>query len=408
MEAGSIDIAPAGPWNGPRRRVVVAMSGGVDSSLVAALLSHLGHEVIGVTLQLYDNGAATGRSGSCCAGQDIHDARRVAAMLGIPHYVLDYEERFRGAVMQAFADSYAAGETPIPCVTCNQRIKFGDLLDTVAELGADVLATGHYAQRLDDAHGPALVRAADCARDQSYFLYATPFHQLERLWFPLGGMLKAQVRDLAHRLGLPVAGKPDSQDICFVPSGRYTEIVERLKPDAAAPGEIVHVDGRVLGRHAGIMNFTIGQRRGLGLAGPEPLFVVRLDSAKRRVIVGPRAALATIGLELRDVNWLGGDELTPGVAKALAVRVRSSQPLQAATLHVESSGQVRVELAKVEHGVAAGQACVFYADVSDQARVLGGGVIGAVRKPATVVGKQRADQFEPIVGRVSAPETVVG
>ncbi len=382
------------------------MSGGVDSALVAALLHHLGHDVIGVTLQLYDNGAATGRTGSCCAGQDIHDARRVAALLDIPHYVLDYEQRFRRTVMQAFADSYAAGETPIPCATCNQKIKFGDLLHMAGELGADVMATGHYVQRLDIARGPTLVRAADAARDQSYFLFATPRHQLQRLWFPLGGMQKAAVRDLARRLGLPVADKADSQDICFVPSGRYTDIVGRLRPEAEAPGDIVHVDGRVLGQHQGIMHFTVGQRRGLGLAGPEPLFVVRLDATRRRVVVGPRAALAIIELTLRDVNWLGDGPLVAGSALPLAVRLRSSQPLQAAVLHVGEAGAARVILASAEHGVAAGQACVFYADVSAQARILGGGIIGGVLEPGHAAVGQLADQIKPSVGRISAPESV--
>ncbi|MFZ1102401.1 MAG: tRNA 2-thiouridine(34) synthase MnmA [Hyphomicrobiaceae bacterium] len=370
----------------PRGRVVVAMSGGVDSSVVAALLKGQGHDVVGVTLQLYDHGAATGRRGACCAGQDIHDARRVADRLAIPHYVLDYEQRFRTGVMQAFADSYAAGETPIPCVTCNQRIKFRDLLETALELGADSLATGHYIERRDGPGGPQLYRARDSDRDQSYFLFATTRGQLDRLLFPLGGMAKSEVRALAHELGLPVAEKADSQDICFVPQGRYAGVVEKLRPGAAEPGDIVHIDGRVLGRHRGIIHYTIGQRRGLGVNGQEPLYVVRLDPERREVIVGPRARLATRWLRLRDVNWLGDDPLSRDGSQ-VAARIRSTAPLQPATVYAgdarpDSSAdgspggnQVRVLLHEGEHGVAAGQACVFYADTGPRARVLGGGWI---------------------------------
>jgi tRNA-specific 2-thiouridylase len=372
---------PDGPWNGPRRRVVVAMSGGVDSSLVAALLAAAGHDVVGVTLQLYDDGAARGRAGACCAGQDIHDARRVAAALGIPHYVLDYEQHFARRVIDSFAASYAAGETPIPCVTCNQQIKFGDLLLTAAELGAEVMATGHYVERRETPAGPTLHAAADAARDQSWFLFATTLAQLERLWFPLGSLPKSEVRALARRLALPVADKKDSQDICFVPSGRYADVVARLRPDAAEPGDIVHVDGRVLGRHSGIMGFTVGQRRGIGVAGGEPLFVVRIDAPRRRVVVGPRAALATRVIELREVNWLGEDALRPGVQLPVAARVRSSQPLRPARLEIGKV--VRIVLAEPEPGIAPGQACVLYADLSPRARVLGGGFISrAVAQPA--------------------------
>ena len=360
---------------GARPRVVVAMSGGVDSSVVAALLKREGHDIVGVTLQLYDHGAATGRRGSCCAGQDIHDARRVADKLGIPHYVLDYEARFRAGVMQAFADSYAGGETPIPCVACNQKIKFRDLLDTAIELGADRLATGHYIERRDGPGGPELYRAHDAGRDQSYFLFATTRAQLARLMFPLGGLPKSEVRALARDLGLPVADKADSQDICFVPQGRYTGVVERLRPGAAAPGEIVHVDGRVLGRHDGIIHFTIGQRRGLGVAGGEPLYVVRLDAAARRVIVGPREALYARRLALRDVNWLGDGPLA-AAGQDVAVRIRSTAPLQPATVY-HDGGAVCVRLGEGEHGVAPGQACVFYADTGARARVLGGGWIAS-------------------------------
>jgi tRNA-specific 2-thiouridylase len=304
----------------------------------------------------------------------------VADRIGIPHYVLDYEARFRAGVMQAFADSYAAGETPIPCVTCNQRIKFRDLLDTALELGAGKLATGHYIERRDGPGGPELYRAHDADRDQSYFLFATTRAQLDRLVFPLGGMAKSEVRRLARDLALPVAEKPDSQDICFVPQGRYSEIVEKLRPDAAEPGDIVHVDGRVLGRHAGIIHYTIGQRRGLGVYGPEPLYVVRLDPVTRRVIVGPRACLHTVSLTLRDLNWLDDRplEMAGEAGREVAVRIRSTAPLQPATIRAAARGGARVELHHGEHGVAAGQACVLYADTGPRSRVLGGGwIVGA-------------------------------
>jgi tRNA-specific 2-thiouridylase len=349
------------------------MSGGVDSSVVAGLLARGGNEVVGVTLQLYDHGEATGRRGACCAGQDIHDARRVADRLGIPHYVLDYEARFRAAVMQPFAQSYASGETPIPCVACNQRIKFHDLLATARELGAETLATGHYIELRSGPRGPELYRARDAERDQSYFLFATTLAQLSQLAFPLGGLAKAEVRALARELDLPVAEKSDSQDICFVPDGRYARVVERLHPGAAEPGDIRHVDGRIVGRHEGIIHYTAGQRRGLGLSAAEALYVVRLDPGRREVIVGPRASLAIRSLALRDVNWLGDAPLAADGTE-IAVRIRSSAPLQPATVFAEA-GRVRVQLAGAEHGVAAGQACVFYADAAPRARVLGGGFI---------------------------------
>jgi len=360
-----------------RTRVVVAMSGGVDSSVVAALMKKAGHDVIGITLQLYDHGAATGRKGTCCAGQDIHDARRVADALAIPHYVLDYERRFATAVMDSFAESYVAGETPIPCVTCNQQIKFRDLLETAKELGADVLATGHYIQRREGCSGPELARAADAERDQSYFLFATTPEQLRHLWFPLGSMRKAAVRALAHELKLPVAEKADSQDICFVPTGRYASVIERLKPGALKPGDIIHVDGRRLGRHDGIINYTIGQRRGLKIPGPEPLFVVRLDAERNEVVVGPRESLRTMGLLLKNTNWLGDEPFVDATADGLPVyvRIRSSQPPQPAMLFAEADGRARVMLEHGEDGVAMGQACVFYADGRDEARLLGGGFI---------------------------------
>jgi tRNA-specific 2-thiouridylase len=393
---------PSQPQPGSaRRRIVVAMSGGVDSSTVAALLTREGHDVIGVTLQLYDHGEAIGRRGSCCAGQDIHDARRVADKLAIPHYVLDYEQRFKTRVMQAFADSYSAGETPIPCVGCNQHVKFRDLLDTAIELGADLLATGHYIERRDGPHGPELYRAGDAERDQSYFLFATTRTQLAGLMFPLGAMHKRDVRALARDLALPIADKADSQDICFVPQGRYSDIVERLKPGAAEPGEIVHVDGRVLGRHAGIIHYTIGQRRGLGVGGGEALYVVRLDPGGRRVVVGPRESLRTTSLTLRDANWLGDDPIAKEGGREVAVRIRSGAALQPATIRADD-GQVRVSLHGGEYGVAAGQACVFYADAGARARVLGGGWIDGTlgrEKDAPACSQHMAPVQAPAGGR---------
>jgi tRNA-specific 2-thiouridylase len=356
-------------------RVVVAMSGGVDSSVVAGLMAEQGYDVVGITLQLYDHGATVHRKGACCAGQDIHDARRVAERLGIPHYVLDYEERFRKAVIDRFAQSYADGETPIPCVDCNRHVKFADLLDTARGLGADVLATGHYVASRAAANGRrAMYRPVDADRDQSYFLFATTSGQLNLLRFPLGTMTKPETREHARRFGLAIADKADSQDICFVPSGRYTAIVEKLKPEAAEAGDIVHVDGRVLGRHEGVMRFTVGQRRGLGIAAREPLYVVGLDAAGRRVIVGPKEALATRAIGLRDLNWLGDAPLAVGETMECFARVRSTRPPKAAVLTMTASGP-EIELLDGEEGVAPGQACVLYDAEQGPARVLGGGFI---------------------------------
>ena len=352
------------------------MSGGVDSSVTAALLAAEGYDVVGVTMQLYDHGEATHRKGACCAGQDIHDARDIAARLGVPHYVLDYEERFREKVIEPFARSYVAGETPVPCIACNQHMKFADLFDAANDLGADLLATGHYVASSDDGRGGrALYRAADPDRDQSYFLFATTRAQLARLRFPLGGMPKARVRELAREFGLTNAAKADSQDICFVPSGHYTEMIERLIPGASVAGEIVHADGRVLGRHGGVVHFTIGQRRGIGVAAAEPLYVVALDAANARVIVGPRASLAVARLRLRDVNWIGPGAITalPSHGLPIAARVRSTRPPAPALLM--PTGEI--EFVEPETGVSPGQACVFYDSVDPGARVLGGGFIVA-------------------------------
>jgi tRNA-specific 2-thiouridylase len=353
-------------------RIVVAMSGGVDSSVAAALLAEAGFDVVGITLQLYDAGAAQRRAGACCAGQDILDARRIAEHLGINHYVLDYESRFRAAVIDDFADAYAAGETPIPCVRCNQTVKFTDLLQVARDLGAAALVTGHYVRRILGAHGAELHRAVDAERDQSYFLFATTREQLEYLRFPLGALSKTETRRHAERLGLAVANKRDSQDICFVPDGRYANIVAKLRPEAFEPGDIAHVDGRLLGRHGGVANFTVGQRRGLGLGGGDDgeLRVVRLDAPARRVIVGPPDALLESEMTVRDLNWLGDCPL-PADGLDVSVKVRSSQPAAPARAFALKDGRARVVLGSALQSVAPGQACVMYAGE----RVLGGGWI---------------------------------
>jgi tRNA-uridine 2-sulfurtransferase len=358
-------------------RVVVAMSGGVDSSVVAAMLADEGYDVVGVTLQLYDHGAALAKKGACCAGRDIHDARRVAEAMGFPHYVLDYENTFREAVIDEFADAYLAGATPVPCIRCNERVKFRDLLETARDLDADCMATGHYIRRMMGPAGPELHRAADDSRDQSYFLFSTTSEQLSYLRFPLGGLAtKAETRALAARYGLPVADKPDSQDICFVPNGNYAAVIEKLRPGASDPGEIVDTDGSVLGEHRGVIHYTIGQRRGLGIGGLEqPLYVVRLDPAARRVVVGPKSALATRRIAVREINWLGDVALTARDEWSVTVRIRSTRPPVEAIIRPISDTAAEVELLTPEEGVSPGQACVFYA--CEGTRVLGGGWIWA-------------------------------
>ena len=342
-------------------RIVVAMSGGVDSSVVAALAARTGAEVIGVTLQLYDHGEAVKRSGSCCAGQDIYDARTVADRLGIAHYVLDYESRFRSSVIEHFADEYARGRTPVPCSLCNQGVKFVDLVAFAQDLGADCLATGHYVRRVENDGRIELHKGADPARDQSYFLYGTTQEQLDFLRFPLGDFPKSEVRKIAEEEGLAVASKPDSQDICFVPDGDYAGLVQRLRPETIAPGEIVDLSGRVLGTHPGVVHFTIGQRRGIEIGGQkEPLYVVRIEPEGRRLVVGPRSALAVEAMRVEQLNWIAEDQ------SDIAVKVRSLAP--AVSAHIDR-GQVRFQ--RPEYGVAPGQAAVFY----DGTRLLGGGWI---------------------------------
>jgi tRNA-specific 2-thiouridylase len=376
MPDGALALNSLGFAKSPRdTRVVVAMSGGVDSSVVAAELAAEGYDVVGVTLQLYDHGAALAKKGACCAGLDIHDARRVAETMGFPHYVLDYESIFREAVIDEFADSYLGGATPVPCIRCNERVKFKDLMATARDLDADCMATGHYIRRKLGPAGPELHSAADAARDQSYFLFSTTPEQLSFLRFPLGGLAsKAETRALALRHGLSVADKPDSQDICFVPNGDYAAVIEKLRPGAADPGEIVDSAGRVLGRHEGVIRYTVGQRRGLGLGGlEEPLYVVKLDVEARRVVVGPKAMLSVRRVPLAEINWLGDAPFASAEAWPARVRVRSTRPPVEALIRPTGARTAVVELLSPEEGVSPGQACVFYAP--EGSRVLGGGWI---------------------------------
>lgn len=373
MNSLGFDTAPE------ETRVVVAMSGGVDSSVTAALLKDQGYDVVGITLQLYDHGVAVEKKGACCAGQDIHDARRVAEAIGIPHYVLDYENRFRDSVMEEFADSYLRGETPVPCVRCNQTVKFRDLLDTSRDLGAVALATGHYIRREGALENARLYRGKNSIKDQSYFLFATTQEQADYLRFPLGGLTKDETRALAEKYNLDVAAKPESQDICFVPNGNYASVIERIRPGAGIAGDIVDLSGKVLGRHSGIINYTIGQRRGLGVATGTPIYVVRLDPIGNRVIVGPPEALLVSKITLRDMNWIGdaplGDEGTPAM-----VKVRSTQEPLAATVYGAANGWAEVHLNDPEGGVSPGQACVIY----EGERLLGGGWIAGTEAPIIV------------------------
>ncbi|MGH1452968.1 MAG: tRNA 2-thiouridine(34) synthase MnmA [Paracoccaceae bacterium] len=378
MARDSVELNSLGFAKSPAEtRVVVAMSGGVDSSVVAAKLAEEGYDVVGVTLQLYDHGAALSKKGACCAGIDIHDARRVADDMNFPHYVLDYENIFKDAVIDEFADSYLAGATPVPCIRCNERVKFKDLLETAKDLEADCMATGHYIQRMMGPNGPELHSAADANRDQSYFLFSTTPEQLEFLRFPLGHLpSKDATRALAAKYGLAVADKPDSQDICFVPNGNYASVIEKLRPGAAESGDIVDTDGTVLGQHNGVIHYTVGQRRGLGIGGlADPLYVVKLDVDKRQVIVGPKEMLSTRSVPVREINWLGDEPFDSRDEWHVSVRVRSTRPPRDAVIRPLSATTATVELVVAEEGISPGQACVFYDN--DSSRILGGGWIWA-------------------------------
>ncbi len=363
------------PKSPAETRVVVAMSGGVDSSVVAAQLKDEGYDVIGVTLQLYDHGAALAKKGACCAGIDIHDARRVAEEMDFPHYVLDYENIFKDAVIDEFADSYLGGATPVPCIRCNERVKFKDLLETARDLDADCMATGHYIQRKSGPMKAELHSAADATRDQSYFLFSTTQEQLEFLRFPLGHLpSKDATRALAQKYGLQVANKPDSQDICFVPDGNYASVIEKLRPGAGQPGDIVHADGRILGQHNGVIHYTIGQRRGLGIGGlSEPIYVVKLDADTSQVVVGPKEMLSTRTVPIREINWLGDEPLMSKNEWHISVKVRSTRPPRDAILRPISETEAEVDLLTPEEGVSPGQACVFYD--TESSRIFGGGWI---------------------------------
>jgi tRNA-uridine 2-sulfurtransferase len=371
------------PGNPASHRIVAAMSGGVDSSVVAGLLKIAGYDVVGITLQLYDHGEAIRRKGACCAGQDIHDARRVSASLQIPHYVLDFESRFKEAVIDDFVESYLQGATPIPCVKCNQTVKFADLLTRAKDLDASALATGHYieSRQRPESHHRDLFTPSDMARDQSYFLFATTQEQIDYLRFPLGFLPKSETRLMAQELGLIVADKPDSQDICFVPDGNYADVILKIRPDAAESGDIVHLDGRVLGRHEGIIHYTIGQRRGLGIGGGEPLYVVKLDAVQKQVIVGPHEALKKNEISISRLNWLGWHALQPEPARVF-VKIRSTRPPVEASIRLDGEGAI-VAIAGGEYGVSPGQAAVFYDGVGAGARVLGGGFIALDRPRVT-------------------------